>query len=474
MTYGLKKENMINTKLFKMKLKLTLLLLFVASFLTNAQSNEKCAVDIQYLLQYAKAGQYNEAYPILQDMRKNCATYNDAVYKIGEYVLKFKIDNAEGAEAKEVQVRDLLLMYDQYEKNYPGKLQGASMKKAMVLFENNVGSKEEIYRLLDNAFKNDKDNFSSPKALMLYFEIFVDNYEAGKSGIELQQVFDKYDEITEKLEIEEKGLSDELDILLNKIEAGEELSDKESRLKTKNETNLEAFSTVKGSMDSKIILLSTCEKLVPFYQKSYEENKNNVVWLNRAADRLEAKECEKDPLFAKITEQLHKLNPTANSAYLLGVSSLNAGNRAKALEYFNQAAELFTDSTKKAKVYYKIATMYGNGNKSQARAYAKKALAAKPSFGQSYMLIAQLYASSANECGKTPFEKRSVYWLCAQYANKAASVDPGLKGTASRQAASYNASAPSKTDIFNEGKAGQTISFNCWIGESITVPNLGR
>jgi hypothetical protein len=463
---------MINTNLFKMKLKLTLLLVVLAGFISNAQTTEKCAEDIQYLLQYAKAGQYNEAYPILQDMRKNCPSYNDAIYKAGDFILKSKIDNAEGLEAKETQVKDLVAMYDQYEKHFADKALGTDMKKAMVLFENNVGSKDEIYALLDKSFKNDKDNFSSPKALMLYFELFVEQYKAGDKGIELQQVFDKYDEISEKLEEEEKGLSEELDILLNKIESGQELTDKENRLKTKSEVNLEAFSTVKGSMDANIILLSTCEKLIPFYQKLFEANKNDVLWLNRAADRLEAKECEKDPLFAKITEQLHKLNPTANSAYLLGVSSLNGGNRAKALEYFNQAADLFTDATKKAKVYYKIATMYGNGSKSQARTYARKALTVKPSFGQSYMLLAQLYASSANECGKTPFEKRSVYWLCAQYANKAAAVDPALKGTASRQAASYNASAPSKTDIFNEAMAGKTISFNCWIGESVRVPSL--
>ena len=471
MIYGLKNENMININLFKMKSKLTLLLLLVIGFLSNAQSTEKCGEDIQYLLQYAKANQYNEAYPILQNMRKNCPSFNDAIYKIGDYVLKYKIDNAEGAEAKEVEVRDLLLMYDQYDKNFPNNNQGNTMKKAMVLFDNGVGTKEEIYSLLDKAFKNDKDNFSSAKALYTYFEIFVDNYEAGK-GIELQQVFDKYDEIIEKLELEEKGLSDELDVLLNKIESGQELTDKENRLKSKYETNLEAFSTVKGSMDAKIVLLSTCDKLIPFYQKSFEEKKNDVLWLKRAAERLEAKDCDSDPLFTKISEQLHKLNPTAESAYLLGVSAQRAKNTTKALEYFNQSAELFTDATKKAKVYYKIATMYGTGNKTQARTYARKALSAKPSFGQAYMLMAQLYASSANECGKTPFEKRAVYWLCAQYANKAAAVDPGLKATASRQAASYNASAPSKTDIFNEAMAGKTISFNCWIGESVRVPNL--
>ena len=63
-----------------------------------------------------------------------------------------------------------------------------------------VGTKEEAYAYLDNAFKTDAANFTSAKALYTYFELFVDDYEAGKKGLELQQVFDKYDEITEKLD----------------------------------------------------------------------------------------------------------------------------------------------------------------------------------------------------------------------------------------------------------------------------------
>ena len=38
----------------------------------------------------------------------------------------------------------------------------------------------------------------------------------------------------------------------------------------------------------------------------------------------------------------------------------------------------------------------------------QKALAYQPSMGKAYLLIANLYASSANGCGKTQFEKRAV------------------------------------------------------------------
>ena len=68
--------------------------------------------------------------------------------------------------------------------------------------------------------------------------------------------------------------------------------------------------------------------------------------------------------------------------------------------------------------------------------------------------------------------KRAVYWLAAKTARKAAIVDHSLKEKSRRLEASYNGLAPSKTDIFTQGKAGEVISFDCWIRSSVTVPNL--
>jgi tetratricopeptide (TPR) repeat protein len=172
-------------------------------------------------------------------------------------------------------------------------------------------------------------------------------------------------------------------------------------------------------------------------------------------------------LFSKISETLHQLNPTAKSAYNLGVSYYNKKNTAKALEYFNQSAELHKDSGEKAKVYYTVArNIYGSSNKSQARAFAEKAIAAKPSFGEAHVFIAQLYANSANECGSDPFEKRAIYWLAASTARKAGT------SAGNAAAASYDKLAPTKAEIHTSGRAGQTIRFNCWVGRSVTVPNL--
>ncbi|MDK2771757.1 MAG: hypothetical protein KYX68_05950 [Flavobacterium sp.] len=454
-----------------MKTKLTLVLFAVVSFFASAQD---CTETLSLMATSVKAKDV-AAYDYLTTLRKNCANFDERVYRFGEFAIKQKIEAAgENKVEKEKYVRDLMKLYDEYYTNFPTSVysQSVDVKKGLALFDNNVGSKEEIFALFDKAFKNDFSNFNDTRALYAYFELFVNDYKAGNKGIDLQHVFDKYDDISEKLSALSKEDSDALDVLLTKEEAGTPLDSKEEKAKRKLDANLEAIAVVLPSMDGIIVELSSCDKLVPFYQKSFEANKTNEQWLKRAADRLEAKECDSDPLFSKISEALYKLNPSADAAYKLGVVELQRKNTSKAMDYFNQAAGMYTDNTKKAGVYMKMAYAYKNSSKSQARTYAKKALAAKPSYGNAYLFIAQLYGNSINDCGSNPFEKRAMYWLAAQYADKAAAVDPSVKSSAANMAAGYRKAAPSRTEIFQSGKAGQRISFNCWVGESIVVPSL--
>ncbi len=122
---------------------------------------------------------------------------------------------------------------------------------------------------------------------------------------------------------------------------------------------------------------------------------------------------------------------------------------------------------------YKIALEFkSRGRKPTARNYAIKALGYQPSLGKAHLMIASLYASSANDCGNTQFEKRAVYWLAAKTARRAARVDASLKKNANKAAKSYEGRAPSKTDIFTEGNEGAIIKFDCWIKGSVTVPKL--
>lgn len=439
--------------------------------LSMAQAqNPECMTNLSIYAEHAKVKNYDAAYEPWKKVYESCPDINRANFTYGERILAHKIENSTGAD-KDGYVQELMSLYDNSIKYFPTNFTkaGVAIDKALLLYDNKMASDEELFNMLDKAFKDDRANFKNPKALYLYFSSLVDLHGAGKK--DLQDVFDTYDNVTEKIEEENKKLTDVVTKLLPKDSLGTLTSKEKSQLRVAS-TNSESYGKVAGSVDSKLGALADCDNLIPLYEKSYEEKKGDVNWVKAAVGRMFSKDCTDDPMFRKLFEAQLALDPSA-SAYLYGGTlKQKSGDTKGAIEDFNKAVELETDSYKKSNILYKIATTVRKISKSQARSYALKAIDADPANGKAYLLIANLYAGSANDCGSTPFEKRAIYWKAADMARKAGRVDPSLSNTASQTAASYAAKAPTKEMIFSSGKAGQTISFSCWVGGSVTVPNL--
>ena len=424
----------------------------------DCTQNEEMRQKLSIFSEYAKARNYNEAYPVWKEVYTGCPKLHYAVFAYGERILQDKIKNSTGS-AKEAFVKELLELYTNYNKIFASRFTATEMrtKQALLMFDEKVGSDEEIYNLLNAAFNEDKANFKNEKALYLYFSELVTLHEKGKR--ELQEVFDAYDNISEKIQDEKNELSNTINQYLAQEENGT-ISDNDKKLLDMSRKRVDNYETISESIDAKLGKLADCDKLIPLYTKNYEANKTNEEWLRRAAGKMSDKDCTKDPLFVKIVTSLHEVKPSANSAYYLGVMSDKAGQSAKAIQYYNESVNLETDNFKKSKLLIRIATKH---SKAQAVAYAQKALSFNPSNSDAYRIMAHAYASSANECGNTAFEKRAVYWLAAQMARKG-----GLESLAAR----YEALAPSKADIFESGLAGKSISLKCWIGQSVVVPRL--
>ena len=156
-------------------------------------------------------------------------------------------------------------------------------------------------------------------------------------------------------------------------------------------------------------------------------------------NRLYGKECDESQLFVKIVQKKNELEPNASTAYYLGTIKDKQGNSSEALVFYNQAIELETDSYEKAKILFRIATNFRkNGLYSRARSYYMQALGFNPSMGRSYLAIAQMYASSAKNCGADNFSQRAVYWLASKEAMKASRVDGTLKSAAHKQTLKHN------------------------------------
>lgn len=437
----------------------------------QAQANQECATTASLAYSDAKAKNYEAAYPRIQTLRKDCPSYSVVTYQYGERVLKDKLEKAPDAE-KNAVAQDLIKLYEERLQHFPGKTKAGEVYAdiAQVMYDYKMGTPEEQYAAFDKAFKEDKDALNA-KSLYTYFSLLVDLQDAGKK--ELQDVFNQYDIVIAKVEEDENKMAEGLATLIEKQEAGEQLTSKDEKRLNAYEINLKAYSTIRGSINAKLGQRADCDNLVPLYSKDFEANKSNVDWLKRAAGRLSGKDCTEDPLFFKLVEALHKAEPSAKSALYLGQLADAEGKAGKALEYYNQSAELEKNPSDKARVYYKIADEYKKkGQFGQARNYYRKTLSAKPSFGRAYLQIANMVAQSANNCGNTAFEKRAVYWLAADYAAKAGRVDPSISSNANETAAAYRGRAPQRSDIFQSDMQGKTINIGCWIGESVRVPNL--
>ena len=469
---------MINTftmNIMKTKITLLAVVLFLGFQVAHAQQNEECMTKLSIFSEYAKAKNYDAAYEPWMYVRTTCPKLHKAIYSQGEDILEHKIDKASGAE-KVNFINDLVKLYKERQANFASDSPSGEFetKSCQLQYDNRdvLGLSDlELYNCFDAAFKADKENFTNPKSLYTYFSLMVDLYDAKtKTAGEL---FDKYDDVSEKIQTEIGNYSEKLNVIIEKEEAGTALTRKESSYQRSYESYLKAYDQVSSAVDKKLGDRANCENLIPLYEKGFEENKNNAQWLQRAAGKMSEKECTDDPMFFKLVNAYHKISPSANSAYYLGILKDKEGITNEALSFYEQAVGLETDNFKKARLNEKIGDkLKGKGRYGSAREYYMKSLKLNPSNGRPHLRIAAMYSSSANDCGDSNFNKRAVFWLAADEAEKAGRVDPTLKSVAAQTAASYRGNAPQKQEIFQSGKSGEKISVGCWIGRTITVPKI--
>ncbi|AUC82450.1 hypothetical protein [Lacinutrix sp. Bg11-31] len=443
-----------------MKTNITLIIaiLFLGLNANFAQtSNEDCTINMSLLAETVKAKKYTEAVPYYNKAIKDCPKFNlSGLYKYGEDMFEGLLDAAT-TDAKKVEyINELTTLWDSRMANYAKKSPKGKFeaKKTELRYDNRILlglNDEQIYNEFDAIYKSDLANFKSPKGLYVYFKMMVSMYDKGSKTP--QELFNKYDDVVDKIEIEVGKNS----IKLNEyIAKGEGLSSKDAKYKKFYTQTLSAFDKITGSLETELGERANCSVLIPIYQRDYEANKNDGIWLQRAMNKLYAKGCKTDPMFVKVVKQKYSLAPNADVArYLYGITGEQ--------KYLDEIFRLETDPLKLAKLNYNLALEFkGKGSYGQARTYFNKAVQLNPADTKPHLQIAAMYAASVKSCGSSNFEKRAIFWLAANEAAKASS------STASK----YRALAPSKTEIFSAGMSGKTIKIGCWIGRSVTAPTI--
>ena len=451
------------------------ILLLMISLNSFSQANEEDINALSIFSEYVKAKNYDAAFEPWMELRLRSPKFNSAIYVYGERILKHKIKNSQSDE-KVNFINDLLKLWEEKREHFPQKtpLGDILAKSAQLEFDykEELGlTISEIYASFDIAYNEDLTSFNNPKNLYTYFKLLVQLYDNNLKSAE--DLFTKYDEISEKVEKEAKNYTNKVNKFISNSEEEITLSTKDQRRVKSYNSFLKAYDQITKGMEKDLGDRGNCDNLIPLYENNFESNQNDGKWLSRAMNRLYGKECDDSQLFVKIVQKKNELEPNASTAYYLGTIKDKQGNSSEALMFYNQAIELETDSYEKAKILFRIATNFRkNGLYSKARSYYMQALGFNPSMGRSYLAIAQMYASSAKNCGNDNFSQRAVYWLASREAMKASRVDGTLRSAAIKSSKNYEAKAPQKSEIFSSGREGEVIKISCWINRSVKVPNL--
>jgi len=165
--------------------------------------------------------------------------------------------------------------------------------------------------------------------------------------------------------------------------------------------------------------------------------------------------------------------PQALSCAAQGNENYGQGKYSKAIESYLECVENADDKEQKAKYLILIAKIYYRDLKNypKSRKFALDAAKLKASWGEPYMLIGNLYASSGPLCGPgRGWESQVVTWPAIDMWTKAKNVEPRLSGEANRLISTYQQYMPKKEDIFFRSvKAGDSYFVPCWIQESTIV-----
>lgn len=424
---------------------------------------EECKMNLSLFHESVKAKNFKEALTPWEYTFNNCPKASLHIYTDGLKIAKNKIAQGDASGVEMVNK-----IYAQRIKNFPTTNLGKVYSDwAKFLIAQNA-PEEKIFEKLELAYKSDPSGMSA-RNIFRYFQKVTDKYK----DTNVQLIFNTMDDVVDSVNEKIARFTKSYTALQKKIEAGKELTRKEkSRVKSRfYEINLAGLGKIEGGLNSIVNDLMTCERLIPLYRKDYELNKTDIVWLKRAARKLNNKGCDNDPLFTNIVESWAAEDNSIEVYRYLESIYRQAGRTSEAEVLGEKIFNMGTPMDKASYVFNQANSLFRSGKYSQARTKARETLGHVPSFGKAYLLIATMYAKTANSVGTDEFSKRMVYVAAANKARQAMRVDPSLSSKAKKHIKSYTAQFPPKSLIFNkELKSGTSHRIGGWIGETVRIP----
>ncbi|HBL74052.1 MAG: hypothetical protein A2W90_12655 [Bacteroidetes bacterium GWF2_42_66] len=215
-----------------------------------------------------------------------------------------------------------------------------------------------------------------------------------------------------------------------------------------------------------------CEALIKLYEPRFSELSTNVDALKKILRMLDKQECTDSELFAKASEKLYALEPSAEAAFNMGRLFMKRNDIAKGKDYYLQAIAAEKDALLLSKYYFELGayTFASDQNYQEAANYLRKSLANDSNNAKALLFLGDIFAAYSKYYGEKDIEHLSMFWLAVDYYNKAKKIDPEQAAKANEKIATYSQYFPSKESLFFEGfQEGQPYRIGSWINETTTI-----
>ena len=379
---------------------------------------------------------------------ENCPRASENIYLDGVTMYKQKFKKTTDDITQKNIVDSVLLMHERRIKYFPIKhgTKETPQKGNILGYEGTdlykLNPKEfaKVYEILKESVELNKEK--SKSAVFVYY-FRATTKMAQKGLIDTAVVVDVYDELSGYME--------------KSIEYYYAKGDKKRE---------EQWLNVKGNIENTFEPFAQCHDLVRVYQQKFDLDPNNIDLLKKITGILDKKKCVEDPLYFETTVNLHRLDPSPESAYLIGKMLLIQKRFKDAIPYMEDALDMENDE-KVDDAYLFLAEIFrATNNYSRARKMALGAAKINKEDGTPYVIIGDMYAASAKDCGTDDLTKKVAYWAAVDKYIKAKKVDPSLADAMNKRIRSYQAHfPPTEVLFFHALKEGDSYTVGCWINE---------
>lgn len=380
------------------------------------------------------------------DGRRN-TVYADGI-RFYEYFLSQTTDQTERND----WIDKIFQVYDEIDKCYP---EGGYIvaRKAFDLYYKYTdrATKDEVFNMFKQAI--DTDGLKTPDFVLNPFTaLLVDQHEEGKISDDEAK---KYQQMVRDILAE--GIKDCKGVAC----------DRWAIIQGYAPDLLQYFETVRGFYD--------CDYYLDKYYAAFENAPQDCDSIRTVYSRLKWGMCaEADEKFKALIQAgnencVEEKTSIAGEAY----NCLKEADYTCAVEKFQEAANNTDDVEKKGQYLLVIAKIYQVHlrNFSRSREFAQKAADARPNWGEPFLHIGRLYASSGPLCGPgRGWDSQIVVWPALDMWYKAKQVDPSVTGEANKWINRYAQYMPSKEDIFQRNlQQGTSFFVGCWIQRSTRI-----